>query len=64
MLKKFLLPAGLVIGGIGLAAAIIATGPTLEQHRLESAQEFETNHAALDSRQAGDEDLGCLGRLE
>jgi RND family efflux transporter MFP subunit len=31
MLKKFLLPTGLVIGGIGLAAAIIATGPTLEQ---------------------------------
>ena len=31
MLKKFLLPIGLVIGGIGLAAAIIATGPTLEQ---------------------------------
>jgi len=31
MIRKFLLPAGLVIGGIGLAAAIIATGPTLEQ---------------------------------
>jgi RND family efflux transporter MFP subunit len=30
MLKKFLLPIALVIGGIGLAAAIIATGPTLD----------------------------------
>jgi RND family efflux transporter MFP subunit len=30
MLKKFLLPIGLVIGGIGLAALIIATGPTLD----------------------------------
>ena len=30
MLKQFLLPIALVIGGIGLAAAIIATGPTLE----------------------------------
>ncbi len=29
MFKQFLLPIGLVIGGIGLAAAIIATGPEL-----------------------------------
>jgi RND family efflux transporter MFP subunit len=30
MLKRFLLPIGIVIGGIGLAVVIIATGPTLE----------------------------------
>jgi hypothetical protein len=31
MIKQFLLPIVIVIGGVGLAAAIIATGPTLEQ---------------------------------
>ena len=29
MLKKFLLPIGLVVAGIGLSVTIIATGPTL-----------------------------------
>jgi RND family efflux transporter MFP subunit len=31
MIRRFLLPIVIVIGGVGLAAAIIATGPTLEQ---------------------------------
>ena len=31
MIRQFLLPIVIVIGGFGLAAAIIATGPTLEQ---------------------------------
>ena len=31
MIKQILLPIGIVIGGIALAAIIIATGPKLEQ---------------------------------